>query len=48
MKATAAMALNLPLDTVAENVDMRKQLNLLKEWGCDSAQRYYFNKPYTR
>jgi EAL domain-containing protein (putative c-di-GMP-specific phosphodiesterase class I) len=35
VKAAIAMALSLPLATVTESVDMREQLNLLKECGCD-------------
>jgi EAL domain-containing protein (putative c-di-GMP-specific phosphodiesterase class I) len=35
VKATIAMALSLPLASVAESVEMREQLNLLKEWSCD-------------
>lgn len=45
MKATIAMAHSLGLLVVAEGVEMREQLTLLEELGCDLAQGYYFSKP---
>jgi EAL domain-containing protein (putative c-di-GMP-specific phosphodiesterase class I) len=32
---------------VAEGVEIREQLTLLEELGCDYAQGYYFSKPLT-
>lgn len=45
VKATIAMAHSLGLLVVAEGVEMREQLTLLEELGCDLAQGYYFSKP---
>jgi diguanylate cyclase (GGDEF)-like protein/PAS domain S-box-containing protein len=45
VKATIAMAHSLRLAVVAEGVEMREQLNLLKELDCDYAQGYYFSRP---
>jgi predicted signal transduction protein with EAL and GGDEF domain len=45
VKATIAMAHSLDLLVVAEGVEMRKQLTLLDELGCDLVQGYYFSRP---
>ena len=45
VKATIAMAHSLGLLVVAEGVEIREQLTLLEELGCDLAQGYYFSKP---
>ena len=45
VKATIAMAHSLGLVVVAEGVEMKEQLILLDELGCDIAQGYYFSKP---
>lgn len=45
VKATIAMAHSLGLLVVAEGVEIREQLTLLDELGCDLAQGYYFSKP---
>jgi diguanylate cyclase (GGDEF)-like protein/PAS domain S-box-containing protein len=47
VKAVIAMAHSLHLVVLAEGVEMREQLNLLEELGCDYAQGYYFSKPIT-
>lgn len=47
VKATIAMAHSLRLVVVAEGVEIREQLTLLEELGCDYAQGYYFSKPLT-
>jgi len=39
------MAHSLNLSTVAEGVETKKQVNLLKEMGCDYLQGYHFSKP---
>ncbi|SHK67485.1 PAS domain S-box-containing protein/diguanylate cyclase (GGDEF) domain-containing protein [Marinobacter antarcticus] len=44
VKATIAMAHSLDLLVVAEGVEMRKQLTLLDELGCDLVQGYYFSR----
>lgn len=45
VKATIVMAHSLGLLVVAEGVEIREQLTLLEELGCDLAQGYYFSKP---
>jgi diguanylate cyclase (GGDEF)-like protein/PAS domain S-box-containing protein len=45
VKATIAMAHSLGLQVVAEGVELREQLTLLEELGCDLVQGYYFSKP---
>ena len=39
------LAKNLDLMVVAEGVETKEQLELLREWGCDEVQGYYFYKP---
>ncbi|WP_299203269.1 EAL domain-containing protein [uncultured Amphritea sp.] len=36
---------NLGMDIVAEGVEMKEQLDILKVFGCDRVQGYYFSKP---
>ena len=45
VKATIAMSHSLGLTVVAEGVETKKQLKLLHELGCDTAQGYYLSKP---
>jgi diguanylate cyclase (GGDEF)-like protein/PAS domain S-box-containing protein len=45
VKATIAMAHSLGLLVVAEGVEIREQLTLLEELGCDLVQGYYFSRP---
>lgn len=45
VKATIAMAHSLDLLVVAEGVEIREQLTLLDELGCDLVQGYYFSRP---
>jgi diguanylate cyclase (GGDEF)-like protein/PAS domain S-box-containing protein len=45
VKATIVMAHSLGLLVVAEGVEIREELTLLEELGCDLAQGYYFSKP---
>ncbi len=47
VKATIAMARSLNLKVVAEGVENKKQLSLLKQYHCDLAQGYFFSKPIT-
>lgn len=39
------LAKNLNLDTIAEGVETKKQLNTLLQLGCEVFQGYYFHKP---
>ncbi len=45
VKAIIAMAKNLNLKVLAEGIETKPQLNILKEQGCDSYQGYYFSRP---
>lgn len=44
-KTILNLAKNLNLDCIAEGVETRKQLELLKKMGCNEAQGYFFSKP---
>jgi EAL domain-containing protein (putative c-di-GMP-specific phosphodiesterase class I) len=44
-RAILAMAHSLNLKTVAEGVETEKQLEFLREIGCDEVQGYYLAKP---
>ncbi|MEG2639867.1 MAG: EAL domain-containing protein, partial [Clostridiales bacterium] len=39
------MARALSMETVAEGVEERAQVDMLKKLGCDYIQGYYFAKP---
>ncbi len=39
------MAKDLGIHTVAEGVELKEQIDLLKELGCDMVQGYYYAKP---
>ncbi len=45
IKAILSLANILNLKTIAEGVETRKQIELLKTLGCDEAQGFYFSKP---
>jgi diguanylate cyclase (GGDEF)-like protein len=45
VRAILAMAHSLHLKTVAEGVETEKQLEFLREIGCDEVQGYYLAKP---
>lgn len=45
VEAMIAMAHRLQLSVVAEGVEQREQLDLLREWGCDEMQGYYSSAP---
>jgi len=47
VRATLIMAKALGIETVAEGVETKEQIELLKEFGCDYLQGYYFSKPVT-
>lgn len=45
VRTIISLARNLGLDTVAEGVETREQLELLQRLGCDQAQGYYLGRP---
>ncbi len=45
VKAAIGLAHELKLDVVVEGVETAAQLELLKAWGCQTVQGYYFSKP---
>ena len=45
VKATISLANTFGLKTVAEGVETKEQVELLKDLGCDYAQGFYFGKP---
>ncbi len=45
VRAVVQLARSLGLHTVAEGVELEDQAELLKSFGCDSAQGYYFGRP---
>src|SRR5512133_481671 len=47
VQAIIAMAHALHKSVVAEGVETLVQANLLRSWGCNEAQGYYFSRPIT-
>ncbi len=45
VKSLVQMALDLNLTIIAEGVEHKKELDLLKRFGCTYIQGYYFSKP---
>ena len=45
VKEIVRMSKVLGIETVAEGVETKEQVELLKEFGCDYLQGYYFSKP---
>lgn len=45
VEAMIAMAHRLQLSVVAEGVETQEQLELLRRWGCDEIQGYYYSAP---
>jgi EAL domain-containing protein (putative c-di-GMP-specific phosphodiesterase class I) len=45
VEATVNMAKSLGLTVLAEGVETQDQLEVLKDFGCDEMQGYYFSKP---
>ncbi|WP_087025384.1 putative bifunctional diguanylate cyclase/phosphodiesterase [Thaumasiovibrio subtropicus] len=45
VQAMVAMAKNLDLKIVAEGIESKPQITLLKAWKCDFGQGYYYAKP---
>lgn len=47
IQAVTAMARSLDLKVVAEGVETREQLDVLRNLGCDEAQGYFISRPVT-
>lgn len=47
VRAVNALGHSLSMDVIAEGVETRQQLILLKDIGCDYVQGFYFDKPQT-
>lgn len=47
VESVLGMAKKIKVDTVAEGVETKEHVALLKELGCDIAQGYYYSKPVT-
>lgn len=45
VRSTIVLAQELGLKIVAEGVESKKVYNILKDYGCNTAQGYYFSKP---
>ena len=45
VRAILGLANSLDLDVVAEGIETREQLELLRRFGCDFGQGYFFSKP---
>ncbi|QCR31896.1 bifunctional diguanylate cyclase/phosphodiesterase [Lysinibacillus sp. SGAir0095] len=45
VQSLLSVAKNLDILVTAEGVETEEQLNVLKEWGCDEIQGYYYSMP---
>ncbi len=45
LKSVIGMAKNLGIETVAEGIETKEQLETLRLYGCDVGQGYYFSRP---
>jgi EAL domain-containing protein (putative c-di-GMP-specific phosphodiesterase class I) len=45
VKATIGLASELGICVIAEGVEKQEQFDLLKAWGCEEIQGYYFARP---
>jgi EAL domain-containing protein (putative c-di-GMP-specific phosphodiesterase class I) len=45
VKAALGLAHELGLGAVAEGVETKQQLDLVRSWGCREVQGYYYSKP---
>ncbi len=48
VSAIISMAKSLNLKVIAEGVETKEQLELLREYGCDQIQGYYYSKPLNK
>ena len=48
MKHIISMAEDLGMNTIAEGVETREQIEILKKYGCLRGQGYFFDKPLTK
>jgi diguanylate cyclase (GGDEF)-like protein/PAS domain S-box-containing protein len=48
IRTVVALAHNLRLDTVAEGIEHRGQIDVLREMGCEFGQGYFFSRPLDR
>ena len=48
VKATISMALGLNIDIIAEGVENLEQVKILRRYGCQYFQGYYFSKPINK
>ena len=44
-RAIIAMGQSLSLNTLAEGVESQEQVDILKEYGCDYIQGFFYSKP---
>jgi len=45
VRSLIALAKDLNYQVIAEGVETVQSLNLIRDWGCDTAQGYHFSKP---
>lgn len=45
VRSLIALARELEYEVVAEGVETEQALDLIRQWGCQLAQGYYFAKP---
>ena len=48
MKHIISMAEDLGMNTIAEGVETKEQIEILKKYGCVRAQGFYFDKPLAK
>jgi diguanylate cyclase (GGDEF)-like protein/PAS domain S-box-containing protein len=47
VRATLGLARELGISVIAEGVESREQLTVLRSWGCQQVQGFYFSEPLT-
>lgn len=48
VKTIVTLARSLGLETIAEGIETRQQLDILRDLGCEYGQGYYFSRPLDR